>query len=37
VIGYIKGKSTITVARTYFDHERNFVGQQFGLAATSSS
>jgi putative transposase len=27
VIGYIKGKSTIHVARTYFDHKRNFVGQ----------
>ena len=29
VIGYIKGKSTIHVARTYFDHKRNFVGQHF--------
>jgi Transposase IS200 like len=29
VIGYIKGKSTIHVARTFFDHKRNFVGQHF--------
>ena len=29
VVGYIKGKSTIHVARTYFDHKRNFVGQHF--------
>ncbi len=27
VIGYIKGKSAINVARTFFDHNRNFVGQ----------
>jgi putative transposase len=27
VIGYIKGKSAIHVARTFFDHKRNFVGQ----------
>ena len=29
VIGYIKGKSTIHVARTFFDHKRNSVGQHF--------
>jgi len=29
VIGYIKGKSAIHVARTYSDHKRNFVGQNF--------
>ena len=29
VIGYIKGKSAIHVARTFFDHKRNFVGQNF--------
>lgn len=29
VIGYIKGKSAIHVARTYFDRKRNFVGQHF--------
>jgi len=29
VIGYIKGKSAIHVARTYFDRKRNFVGQNF--------
>jgi putative transposase len=27
VIGYIKGKSAIHVARTFFDHKRNLVGQ----------
>jgi len=29
VIGYIKGKSAIHVARTYFDRKRNFVGHHF--------
>ena len=29
VVGYIKGKSTIHVARTFFDRKRNFVGQHF--------
>jgi len=29
VIGYIKGKSAIHVARTFFDQKRNFVGQHF--------
>jgi putative transposase len=29
VIGYIKGQSAIHVARTFFDHKRNFVGQHF--------
>ncbi len=27
VVGYIKGKSAIHVARTYFDKKRNYVGQ----------
>jgi putative transposase len=29
LIGYIKGKSTIHVARRFFDRKRNFVGQHF--------
>ena len=29
VIGYIKGKSAIHVARNFFDQKRNFVGQHF--------
>jgi putative transposase len=29
VIGYIKGKSAIHVARTYMGERRNFVGQHF--------
>jgi putative transposase len=29
VIGYIKGKSAIHIARTYMDRKRNFVGQSF--------
>ena len=29
VIGYIKGKSAIHIARTFFDRKRNFVGQHF--------
>jgi len=29
VIGYIKGKSTIHVARVYGERKRNFVGQHF--------
>jgi putative transposase len=29
VVGYIKGKSAIHVARNFFDHKRNFVGQHF--------
>ena len=29
VIGYIKGKSAIHVARTYMGRKRNFVGQHF--------
>jgi putative transposase len=29
VIGYIKGKSAIHIARTYFDRKRNFVGHHF--------
>ena len=29
VIGYIKGKSAIHIARTYLERKRNFVGQHF--------
>ena len=29
VVGYIKGKSAIHVARTYGERRRNFVGQHF--------
>ena len=29
VVGYIKGKSTIYLARTYGERKRNFVGQNF--------
>jgi putative transposase len=29
VIGYMKGKSAIHVARTFGDRKRNFVGQHF--------
>ena len=29
VIGYIKGKSAIHIARTYAERRRNFVGQHF--------
>jgi putative transposase len=29
VIGYIKGKSAITIARVYFGRKKNFAGQNF--------
>ena len=29
VIGFIKGKSAIHIARNYLGHKRNFTGQQF--------
>ena len=29
IIGYIKGKSAIHIARTYFDQMRNYVGHHF--------
>ena len=29
VIGFIKGKSAIHMARNYLEHRRNFTGQQF--------
>ena len=29
IVGYIKGKSAIHVARAYFDRKRNFVGYHF--------
>ena len=34
VVGYIKGKSTIHVARTFFDRKRNYVGQHFWFVST---
>ncbi|MRG98611.1 IS200/IS605 family transposase [Polyangium spumosum] len=30
VVGYIKGKSAIHIARTFLERKRNFVGQHFG-------
>ena len=30
VVGYIKGKSTIHIARTYVGRKKNFAGQNFG-------
>jgi len=29
VVGYLKGKSAIHIARTYFDRKRNYVGHHF--------
>ena len=29
IVGYIKGKSAIHIARTYFDQKRNYVGHHF--------
>jgi putative transposase len=29
VVGFIKGKSAIHIARTFMDRKRNFVGQHF--------
>jgi len=29
IVGYIKGKSAIHIARVYFDRPRNFAGQSF--------
>jgi putative transposase len=29
VVGYMKGKSAVHVARTYFDRKRNYVGHHF--------
>ena len=29
IVGYIKGKSAIHIARTFMDRKRNFVGQHF--------
>ena len=36
VIGYIKSKSAIHLARVYGEGKRNFTGQHSGLADTSS-
>ena len=35
VIGYIKGKSAIHIAREFAGRPRNFVGQHFGRGGTS--
>ena len=35
VIGYIKEKSAIHIARNFAGRPRNFVGQHFGLEGTS--
>jgi len=35
VVGFIKGKSAIHLARAYGERTRNFVGQHFGLGDTS--
>jgi putative transposase len=34
VVGYIKGKSAIHLARVYGERKRNFVGRASGLGAT---
>ena len=36
VIGFIKGKSAIHLARVYGEHRRNFVGQSFSSRVPSS-
>ena len=36
VVGYIKGKSAIYLARTYVERKRSFVGQHFWARATTS-
>lgn len=36
VVGYIKGKSAIHLARVYGEHKRNFVGQSFWVLTASS-
>jgi putative transposase len=36
VVGYIKGKSAMHIARTFMERKRNFVGQHFWPAGTSS-
>ena len=35
VVGYIKGKSAIRLARVYGERKRNFIGQHFGPEDTS--
>jgi putative transposase len=37
VVGYIKGKSAIRLARVYGERKRNFVGQHFGPEDFSST
>ena len=37
VVGFIKGKSAIHLARVYGERKRNFVGQHFGPEASSST
>jgi putative transposase len=34
IIGFIKGKSAIHIARTYMGRRKNFTGQHFGPGAT---
>jgi putative transposase len=29
IVGFLKGKSAISIARTYFGREKNFTGQSF--------
>ena len=37
VVGFIKGKSAIHLARVYGERKRNFVGQHFGPVGSSST
>jgi REP element-mobilizing transposase RayT len=37
VVGFIKGKSAIHMARVYGERKRNFVGQHFGPEDSSST
>ena len=37
VVGYIKGKSAIHLARVYGERKRNFVGSTFGPGDSSST
>ena len=37
VVGYIKGKSAIHMARVYGERKRNFVGRHFGPEVSSST
>ena len=37
IVGFIKGKSAIHLARVYGERKRNFVGQHFGPVGSSST